>query len=227
MKLGDRLSALAAMVPPGSRVADVGTDHAYLPLHLAEIGQIVRAVAVDVNPGPFASARDAVLRASMADKIDVRLGNGLQVVTPNEVDVVVMAGMGGMTMIQIMEASPDVLETLSRLVLQPMVGMPQVRRWLQSNGWHIIDETIVQDEGRLYEVLAAEPGQMEASELLEIGPILWQQRHPLLADLLKQRLDSLCLVLSQMEKSAAAQTNPKYQEQKAIISILEAKLACL
>jgi tRNA (adenine22-N1)-methyltransferase len=227
MKLGDRLSALAAMVPPGSRMADVGTDHAYLPLYLTKIGQIERAVAIDVNPGPFASARDAVLRAGMADRIDVRLGNGLQVVTPKEVDVAVMAGIGGMTMIQIMEENPAVTETLSRLVLQPMVGAPQVRRWLQSNGWRIIDETIVRDEGRLYEIVAAEPGKMEASELLEIGPILWQRRHPLLADLLKQRLNSLYFVLSQMKKSAAAQTNPKYQEQKAIISILEAKLACL
>ncbi len=227
MKLNDRLGAIAAMVPYGSRIADIGTDHAYLPLYLAESGHIKQAVAVDVNPGPFVVARDAVLRAGMADKIAVRLGNGLQVVAPEEVDVVVIAGMGGMTMIQIMEDSPSVLPMLSRLVLQPMVGTPQVRRWLQANGWCIVDETIVQDEGRLYEIIAAEPGYMEASELLEIGPILWQQRHPLLADLLQQRLNSLNNIVRQMEKSSSVQANIKYQEQKAIISVLEAKLACL
>jgi tRNA (adenine22-N1)-methyltransferase len=227
MKLGERLSALAFMVPSGSRMADVGTDHAYLPLYLAETGQIEKAVAIDVNPGPFASARDAVLRSGMADKIDVRLGDGLQVLVPNEVDVAVLAGMGGITMIQIMEASPNVMQTLTRLVLQPMIAASQVRRWLQSNGWRIVDETIVQDEGRLYEVLAAEPGWMEASDLLEVGPILWDKRHPLLSDLLKLRLDSLHFVIMQMEKSPTAQTDPKYQEQKALISILEAKLACL
>lgn len=227
MKLGDRLSSLATMVPPGSRIADVGTDHAYLPIYLAKNGHIERAVAVDINPGPFASARDAVLRTGMADVIDVRLGNGLQVITPGEVDVAVIAGMGGMTMIQIMEASRSVLQTLSRLVLQPMVSIPQVRKWLQANGWCIVDETIVQDEGRLYEVIAAEPGHMEASDLLEVGPVLWQRRHSLLAALLQQRLNSLNSIITQMEKSPSAHANPKYHEQKAIISLLEARLSCL
>ena len=227
MKISERLGALATMVPPGSRLADVGTDHAYLPLYLAEIGRITQAIAIDVNPGPFVSARDAVLLAGMADRITVRLGNGLQAVEPGEVDVAVMAGIGGVTIIQILEASPSVLETLSRLVLQPMVAVPQVRRWLQSHGWRIVDETIVQDEGRLYEILVAEPGLMEANDLLEVGPILWEKRHPLLFALLQQRLESLYFIVSQMEKSSSAQADPKFREQKEIISILEAKLACL
>lgn len=227
MKLGERLAALASMVPPGSRIADVGTDHAYLPLYLLAAGRIEQAVAIDISPGPYASARDAVLRAQLADNIDVRLGDGLRIVAPGEVDVAVIAGMGGMTMIAIMEASSAVIALLERLVLQPMTAAPQLRRWLQANGWKIVDETIVRDEGRLYEAIAAVPGEMAADELLEVGPILWRQRHPLLAELIQQRLETLYFVVSQMGKSAAAINTAKYQEQRAIIAILEAKLACL
>lgn len=227
MKLGERLRAIAEMVPPGSRLADIGTDHAYLPLYLVKANQIQMAIAVDVNPGPFASAYDAVARAGMSKLIDVRLGDGLRVVTPGEADVVVMAGMGGITMIQIMEEGLSVLAHLKRLVLQPMVAVAQVRRWLQSHGWRIVEETIVEDEGRLYELIAAEPGQMEASELLEVGPVIWANRHPLLTKLLQQRIDTLHYIVRQMEKSATGHTDPKYIELKATISQLEARLVCL
>lgn len=227
MKLGERLCALAAMVPIGSRIADIGTDHAYLPIYLASANLIRQAVAVDVNPGPYASACDAVRNAGMAGRIDVRLGDGLKVVAPGEVDVAVIAGMGGITMIQVLEDSPAVVAALKRLILQPMVATPQVRRWLQANGWQIIDETIVEDEGRLYELLSAEPGDMAESELLEIGPVLWQKRHPLLSRLLNQRLRTLYYIAEQMEKSKNAENNSKYLEHKTLISELEAKLACL
>lgn len=229
MKLGERLSALAAMVPMGSRIADVGTDHAYLPLYLMDIGKIEKAVAIDVNPGPFALARDAVARSGLADRIEVRLGDGLRVVAPGEVDVAIMAGMGGITMIKIMEESAEVLKALTCLVLQPMVAAPQVRRWLQTNGWRITNEDIVREEGRLYELLVAEPGQTQelAYQLSEVGPVLWERRHPLLGILLRQRLETLYYVLAQMDKSLLAQSDAKYQENKSLTSELEAKLACL
>lgn len=227
MKLGERLLAIAAMIPHGSRLADIGTDHAYLPLYLAAANQIQAAVAVDVNPGPFASANEAVARSGLSYLIDVRLGDGLRPVAPGEVDVAVIAGMGGITMIQIMEDSPAVLAGLNRLVLQPMVAVTQVRRWLQSHNWCILDETIVEDEGRLYELIAAEPGQMDDSDLLEVGPVLWAKRHPLLVNLLQQRLVILHHITNQMEKSTAAQTDLKYLEYKRIILHLEARLECL
>ena len=226
MKLGERLSALAAMVPAGSRVADIGTDHAYLPIYLAENNLIQHAIAVDVNHGPYASACEAVHNSGMSGRIFVRLADGLKGVSPGEVDVAILAGMGGITMIEIMEASPEVVASLKLIILQPMVATAQVRRWLKEHCWKIVDETIVEDEGRLYEVIAAKPGLMNY-DLLEIGPILWENRHPLLGRLLTQRLDTLYHIVNQMEKSVASVNNPKYLEQKALISELEAKLACL
>ena len=229
MKLGERLNTLAAMVPSGSRIADVGTDHAYLPLHLVSVGKIKKAVAIDVNPGPFALARDAVARSGLADRIEVRLGDGLRALSPGEVDVAIMAGMGGITMIKIMEESAAVLKALTCLVLQPMVAVPQVRRWLQTHGWCIIDEDIVNEEGHLYELLVAEPGQTEEQtyQLSEVGPVLWKRNHPLLAILLRERLEVLYYILEQMDKSPLAQSDPKYREHKALTLELEAKLVCL
>lgn len=229
MKLGARLNALVAMIPLGSRIADVGTDHAYLPMYLIMSGQIEAAVAIDVHTGPFRSACDAVQRAGLADKISVRLGDGLSVVTPGEADVAVMAGMGGPTMISIMEQSLPVVSSLNRMVLQPMVATPLVRRWLVDNNWTISDEAIVEEDGRLYEIIAAEPGKMECLEpdLLEIGPILWEKRHPLLVKLIHQRLNMLYSISSQLENSTASQTMTKYQENKTLISLLEVKLSCL
>ncbi|MDU4959789.1 MAG: class I SAM-dependent methyltransferase [Sporomusaceae bacterium] len=227
MKLGERLAAVASMVPAGCRLADIGTDHAYLPLQLAANGHIERAVAIDVNPGPYKSACDAVRRERQTGRIDVRIGNGLQPLNPGEIDVAVMAGMGAMTMIAILEARPDITASLARLILQPMTAAPQLRRWLQANGWMIVDETIVRDEGRLYEIIAAVPGVMAAGDLLEVGPLLWQRRHPLLGELLRQRLETHYLIRNEMAKSAAARENPKYQEQEAIIAILEERLSCL
>ena len=145
--LSKRLAAVAAMVRQGSRVADIGTDHAYLPVHLAENGTVPSAIASELRRGPFAAA-------GLADKIAVRLGDGLSSVSPDEVDDIVIAGMGGETIAAILAAAPWVRDGRLRLILQPMSKIEVLHAFLLTEGFAIDEEITVRD-GHDYVVLRA------------------------------------------------------------------------
>lgn len=229
MKLGLRLAAIAALVPPGSRVADIGADHAYLTIYLVGAGLAPFAVAGDVHCGPYEAARTAVAAAGLEGRVSVRFGDGLAVVEPGEVTVAVVAGMGGATIIDILAARPAVAEALSRLVLQPMQAAGMLRRWLAANGWRIAAEDLAEEDGRLYEIIAAEPGTAPAYDavLHDVGPLLWSGRHPLLKKHLGNLLAHYRRVTGEMARSPQAEAMPRYREYRDRIGELEELLACL
>lgn len=229
MNLGARLKAAAGFVEAGCRVADIGTDHAYLPIYLLEKKMAVYAYACDVNQGPFNAAAKAVRRSGLTDFIDVRLGDGLKALEPGEADNVVIAGMGGSTMIEIMQAAPQVATAVQRFIFQPMNDAARLRGWLLANGWQIIDETLVEDEGRLYELICAEPGSMELGDdiLLEIGPILWEKKPTLLRSHLQQLLDKSGRIIKGMQESEQARHSTRYELECKRYNELEARLKCL
>lgn len=152
-------------------MADIGTDHAYLPAYLIETGAVPRAIAGDVMPGPLEAARQTVESAGLADRIELRLGNGLQVLKPGEATTVTLCGMGGALMAELLAAVS--LASIERLVLQPMESPERLRAWLTGHGWRISHEELVEDAGRIYVVMAAERGDqhLEPDQLL-IGPLL-------------------------------------------------------
>ena len=229
MKLGERLKTIAAMVPKGAVLADIGTDHAYLPIFLVEQGIVSRAIAGDVHKGPYLSAKSTVLEAGLQDGISVRLGDGLEVLTPGEADVIAIAGMGGPNIVDILSSRPEIISEVKRLILQPMIGAAQVRHWLTDNGWRLIQEQLVEDEGRLYQVIAAERGKGELTEpiLAEIGPLLWQERNPLLRRHIAELTSHLRGVLRAMSESREAVNSAKYQEFVGRLKDLEEKYKCL
>lgn len=150
-----RLMQVAAFVRQGSRLADIGTDHARLPVELIRRGVCTYAIASDVKDGPVAAATRTVGEAQLADKIDIRLGDGLQTVEPDEVDDIVIAGMGGETIAMILAAAPWVQDGQYRLVLQPMTRAEKLRRYLWENGFDIVTEAVVQDGKHWYTVIHA------------------------------------------------------------------------
>lgn len=229
MNLSERLKAVAERVAPFKKVADIGSDHAYLPVWLLQNEIISFAVAGEIQPGPLEAARRTIREAEVEESVAVRLGDGLQVVEPGEVEVAVMAGMGGASIRGILERSPLVVACLRRIVCQPMTDAARLRGWLEENGWHLVSEELVREDGRLYEVLSAEPGKTRPTDelLLEIGPLLWQERHPLLPE-------HLARLKRQYEQRAAEMANSPSEEvmearrvcqQK--INALEAKMVCL
>lgn len=160
--LDKRLSCVAGMIRPGSRLADIGTDHAYLPAALVENGHCPRAIACDIRPGPADSARRTVQAAGLADRIEIRLGDGLAPIQADEVDDIVIAGMGGETIAAILTEGlrrwlPEERDTLSgmQFILQPMSRPEELRRMLMTSGFSLLEEVTVENGGHLYTVIRA------------------------------------------------------------------------
>lgn len=152
--LDKRLRCVAGLVRPGSVLADIGTDHAHLPVWLVKEGVCPRAVAADIRIGPAAAARRSVEAAGLEERIDVRVGDGLAPLCPGEADDIVIAGMGGETIASILEAAPWTKDGRYRLILQPMTRHECLRRFLLTGGFDILSEQIVQEGRRRYLVLA-------------------------------------------------------------------------
>ena len=159
MELTPRLRALADLVPQDARLADVGTDHAYLPVWLLLQGRISRAIAADLREGPLNRARETARQYQVEDKVSFRLCDGLSLVDREEVDVISIAGMGGETIAAILQAAPWAREKL--LLLQPMTSFPDLRLWLQQHAYAIQREQIVREGERLYTVWVVTAGAME------------------------------------------------------------------
>ena len=155
VSLDKRLSMVASMVRRGSRVADIGTDHAYLPVHLVQAGISPGGIAADIRSGPLEAARRTVTEAGLTDAIALRLGDGLAPVAAEEADDIVIAGMGGETIVEILSAADWVKDARLQLVLQPMTRAEELRRWLMTNGFVINEERLVRDGHRLYPVMTA------------------------------------------------------------------------
>lgn len=229
MQLPPRLLAIAGFVPPDRRVVDVGTDHALLPVYLVEKGISPSAVAGDVHSGPYETARKAVARAGFGDRITVRLGDGLAIVESGEVEVAVIAGMGGGTIREIINNSIDTASGMERLVLQPMVDAGALRLWLVQKGWQITDETLVEESGTIYEIIAAERGREEETNplLLEIGPRLVEKKDPLLKKHLANQARSLKRIIYNLARSESPEALRKKIELLAKLGEMKKVLAWL
>ena len=175
---------VAALVPKGARLADVGTDHAYLPIRLLQRGVVSSAVASDIRPGPLRAAeknRDACgvpgLRCVLCD--------GLDGISPQDADTVVIAGMGGETIVDILRRAPWAARE-ARLILQPMSRPDVLRAWLCDNGVRILGEHLAFDHGRLYQAMEAERGEASVLSACEryTGAYGLISRDPLFPELL-------------------------------------------
>ncbi|MBQ2774298.1 MAG: SAM-dependent methyltransferase [Clostridia bacterium] len=154
--VSNRLMMAANMVRSGVVVADIGTDHAYLPSYLVMSGKIPRAIACDLRQMPLENARETVERYNISDKIELRLSDGLDAVKPNEVQDIIIAGMGGTLTAQILERAQWLKDSGIRLILQPMTHAEDVRAFLCENGFEILKESACEDEGRVYISICAE-----------------------------------------------------------------------
>ena len=146
--MNKRLNALAEMVDKGSRVADIGTDHAYLPIELMNENKVSYAIASDIAAGPLQNAKDDIVAAGFEDKIETRLGAGLSTITKTDkIDTVVIAGMGGKLMVQILDDALNNGFKFKNLVLEPNIGEPGVRKWLIEHQYRILTEDLIAEAG--------------------------------------------------------------------------------
>ena len=215
IKLSQRLQAIADMVPAGAKVADIGTDHGFLPCYLAQSGKAEQVIACDVNAQPLALAQKNIADYNVADKVSTRLGDGLAVIKPGEVDVVTIAGMGGALMIDILDASPLVVDRLKRIVLQPNVGAEAVRIWAEKNRWQIVAEELVKENDIFSVIIVLEQGRsdrfMSAVELY-LGPKLLAEHHPLLGLYISEEWEKTQRILEQLSKSDSEESRKKEKQ---------------
>ncbi|MCF8563351.1 class I SAM-dependent methyltransferase [Alicyclobacillus tolerans] len=150
-----RLRAIADLVPRHSKLVDVGTDHALLPVYLSQQHTLSYAVATDISEGPYTAALQNVRAFNLERQVSVRLGPGLSTVAPGEVDTVVIAGMGGSTAVEILTESPKVMEQVELVVIQPMNASQRVRSYWRENGYVLSVEAVILEDDRYYEIMAA------------------------------------------------------------------------
>ncbi|MEE1106527.1 MAG: tRNA (adenine(22)-N(1))-methyltransferase TrmK [Macrococcus canis] len=178
MMINNRLMAVANYINH-NKLADIGSDHAYLPIYALQQGMIEGAVAGEVVIGPFNAAKENVLKYELQDKIDVRLGNGLEVIEKGEVDCITICGMGGPLISEILDNGKDKLSDYPTLILQSNIHTEAVRRMLLQLGYMIKDEVIMKERKHVYEIIVAERNVDNTSYTdteLKFGPVLMQQK---------------------------------------------------
>ena len=201
MIVSKRLELVASFVPEGSRIADIGTDHGYIPIFLTEKGICQSALAMDVREGPLSRAREHIREKNLEDRIQVRLGDGLKELRPGEADTVVIAGMGGQLVIHILEEGRHMWDSVKTWILSPQSELDKVRRYLEQEGFMICREAMTLDEGKYYTVMAAARGRMKYEEPWEYlyGKLLIQAKDPVLLDFLNQEEKRLKGILGALE----------------------------
>lgn len=197
-ELSPRLQSVADLVPQGARLADVGTDHAYLPVWLILNGTVHRAVASDLREGPLENARQTAQRYGVSDRLSFRLCDGLTGLEPDEADTIAIAGMGGETIADILSAAPWTAKGEHRLLLQPMTAHPELRVWLDGHGFQIEREILSCEDKMLYSTLLVRVGN--SVRLTPAEAWAGRQEKGMVAPLRGQYLDKL---LRRAEKALA------------------------
>jgi tRNA (adenine22-N1)-methyltransferase len=251
LKLSKRLQLIADYVTPGSRVADIGSDHAMLPVYLLQSGKSPSAIAGELNRGPFEAAKKQGADAGLSARLTVRQGDGLNVLQIGEADTVTIAGMGGSLMSEILEAGHGMskLEGVKELVLQPNVGEEIVREWLLEHNWYLTAETILEEDGKIYEIMHAvrtSDVQLKNVELYDggflklehpqttlfkilkqMGPHLLRNPQPALFKKWRHELHKLSRICQQLSESELAESTLKRDQFQTEISRIEEVLQCL
>lgn len=214
MELSVRLQAVADMVTEGFKVADVGTDHAYIPIYLVEHGKNPSAIAMDINRGPLEKARENISLHKLDGKIETRLSDGLKQLKANEAESVVIAGMGGGLVIKIMEDGILHKKEIKEWVLQPQSEMSKVRQYLNEQGYFIVEENIVIDEGKFYPMMRVTEGNSEVytQEELHYGKRLLEQKHPILKRFLEKELHIKKEILEKLHQTQGGQVAKRIEE---------------
>lgn len=180
LHLSNRLQTVADFVPQNARVADIGSDHAYLPAYLALNGRIAMAIAGEVAQGPFQNAAKEIKHHKLTKMVEPRLADGLDAIrSDDKINTITIAGMGGTLITEILEAGKTKLTGVTSLILQPNVGEYGLRRWLMEHQFEIVAESILMEDEHIYEIIVAQPSKRlvkYTGNELRFGPILLQHK---------------------------------------------------
>lgn len=214
MELSERLQTIANFVEPGQVVADIGTDHGYLSAYLIEQDIAKQVIATDINEKPLQKAIDYINNNSLTDKIETRLGCGLEALSKGEADIVIIAGMGGHLIADIIETSKEVSKSVNTFILQPMTGEEELRDYLYKNKYTIIDEKLAREGKRFYHILKVIHGRdkLEDEIYLEVGKRLLENKDELLGQLLNLKIEKIKSIMDNLIMHETPNSKKTYKE---------------
>lgn len=222
-ELNPRLRKIAQLVPPNACTADIGTDHAYIPIVLVKAGVTPRAIASDIKKGPIQRAKTNILSHGLGALVETRLGAGLETLSPSEAEVIIVAGMGGILIADILEASREIVNSAQLLILQPMTASTELRQYLCENGYEIKAEYLEAEEEKLYNIITAVPNgccSYSTRELYlgrgigETSPELYPRYRDAVITKLTKRACGL-------EKASSPQSKAELKEIQKLLEILK------
>lgn len=224
--LSARLACVASLVPAGARVADIGSDHAYLPAALVLDGKINFAIAGEVVKGPYENAVHEIKAHQLENKIVPRLADGLAAIrTADNIDTITIAGMGGSLIASILEKGKDKLKGIKRLVLQPNVGESQLRKWLMDNRYQIMTEKIIEEDNHIYEIIVAEPSIVPfrySQYELDFGPLLLENKGPVFKKKWQEYIQRETHVIKQMQQAQQPPVQKINELNQVLLEVKEA-----
>ena len=225
MELSKRLQAVADLVSEGQIVADVGTDHGYIPIYLLETKKCEKAIAMDINKGPLLRAKEHIAEHGLNQKIQVKLSDGVKALSAGECDCVVVAGMGGALAVKIMEEGREVFKSLREFVLQPQSELAKVRQYLWENEYCVIAEDMVLEDGKFYPMMKVKSGSSNPYTQVELryGRELLMQKHPILKIFLEKEMQTKEMIRGNLESESGEHIeNRKKELQEELLLVKEA-----
>ncbi|HHX24639.1 MAG TPA: SAM-dependent methyltransferase [Thermoanaerobacterales bacterium] len=222
MNLSKRLQVVASKIKKGSKVADIGTDHAYLPIYIINKSICKRVIATEVRRGPYERALENIKKACLDDFIELRLGSGLKPIEPNETDIAVIAGMGGETILNILAESKRTADSLERLILQPMTNQANLRKYLLTAGYTIFDEDVAIENNKFYEVLVARKSKVEFFDDIDItiGPVLRYKRTLEIQKYLEYRMRVLTDIVESLKEKNTETSCKAVEKHERLLKII-------
>lgn len=225
MQISKRLLALAEMVSEGNVLADVGCDHGYIPIYLIRNKRIPKAIAMDIGEGPLGRARENIKAYGLEGYIETRLSDGLSELNPGEAESVIISGMGGPLMEQILQTGRETALSLRELILQPQSDIPHFRKYLAESGYVILDENMIYEDGKFYPMMKAVRGKSDYSELeYRYGPVLLEKCHPVLRAYLDREKDKLQIIEDALRGNDSVSARERSVEIRKEMQLVQAAL---
>ena len=214
MQLSPRLKMIADSIKDVDTVADIGSDHAYVPIYLVLQGRAKRAIASDINRGPVEISKKRICENKASSFVEVRQGSGLKTLKLGEAEAIIIAGMGGFLIRDILQEDYDVAAKVRQLILQPMKDSDALRSWLLTNGFEITDEELVEDEGKIYEVIWAKSGSAirESVGRQLIGEKIIQKKHPLAGKYIDKKIRELEKIIGALPEGDSQRADTRKAE---------------
>jgi len=229
MELSIRLGKTASLVEPCRCVADIGTDHAYIPIYLVKNGICEKAIASDINRGPIRKAERNISLHGLADRIECRIGPGLNTLKKGEADVAIIAGMGGNLIRDIIEERLGLFREFSYVVLQPVQNPEVLREYIYRKGYEIMDEELCIDENKYYEIIKIRFDEKKYNVddiFFEVSEKLYREKHPEMKDFISHKAGKYRKILDKIQEDTATAVERKKEIEKKLRK-LEEMLECL